>query len=173
LPISVGERLLLTTLTLFVFAFTCFACNVGQSAALRHDTSSHRSPVEGCGGAPVAVFQHNGGSTNPRKLSPAVASNLGAVRKYQVDNIHYCPIYSISPHSPAHLTLMKWPKLKEKRKCLKKKEIPRFGFCLRIQLPSNTVNGPFRVTIDSLLSGIEHHRLVGLKPVVGMIETTF
>jgi hypothetical protein len=62
---------------------------------------------------------------------------------------------------------------RKKKMSQKKKEIPRFGFCLRVQLPSNTVNGPFRVTIDSLLSGIEHHRLVGLKPVVGMIETTF
>jgi hypothetical protein len=103
-----------------------------------------------------------------RKPSPAVASDLGAVREYQVNNIHYCPIYSVSPHSPAQLTLTKWPKPKGKRNCQKKKRNSSVWFLFTWTIPSNTVNGPLGVTMHSLLSGIEHYRLVGLKPVVGI-----
>jgi hypothetical protein len=52
-----------------------------------------------------------------RKLSPAVASDLGAVREHQVD---------------MYTTTRFTAKAKRKNK-MSKKGIPRFGFCLRGQ----------------------------------------
>ena len=59
----------------------------------------------------------------------------------------------------------------ELRRCQKK--ISPVCFLFTCPPPNNTVNGPVLGNYHSLLSGIEHHRLVGLKPVVRIDRNNF
>ena len=60
---------------------------------------------------------------------------------------------------------------KKRKREREKKGIPRL-VSVYVSNALVTVSVPVGVTIHSLRSGIEHHRLVGLKPVVEFIETT-
>jgi hypothetical protein len=56
---------------------------------------------------------------------------------------------------------------------MQKKRISPVCLCSRLQLWHLSVSVPVRVTYHSQYTcGVEHHRLVGLKPVVEFIETT-
>lgn len=99
-------------------------------------------------GTPVAVFQHYGGA----KALTGRGERFRCGARTPSRHVHYHPIYSES----------------QKEKQNVKKRNSSFWFLFTWTIPSNTVNGPIGVTLHSLLSGIEHHRLVGLKPVVGI-----
>lgn len=58
-------------------------------------------------------------------------------------------------------------------KCQRNKRNSPVWFLFTCPPPSNTVNGPVLGNYHSLLSGIEHHRLVGLKPVVRIDRNNF